>query len=181
MRATWLWALLVPGYFIGACAAGQGGGSWDDDDDDDGGGGSSTTTGSGGSSSTTTSTQTTSTTDTTTSSTTSSTTTSSTSTPSCYAGHGDCDPMQSGSCPTAGAACDIESQSLEFFCFDPPNTAGLGAPCNASTGPYCMHGLTCVTSGSSDICAAYCCTTADCASCTSVGTVGSIEVLVCAQ
>jgi hypothetical protein len=87
--------------------------------------------------------------------------------------------LQPGSCSTAGAACEIDGGSSQFVCFDPPNTATLGSPCDPTAGPYCMHGLTCVSTGDTNVCAAYCCSEADCASCTSIGMAGTIDVKVC--
>ncbi|MBW2527143.1 MAG: hypothetical protein JRI23_23375, partial [Deltaproteobacteria bacterium] len=92
----------------------------------------------------------------------------------CYAGSGDCNPMQSD-CAVAGASCDISDDNL-FHCFDPPNTATLGAYCDVSAGPFCQNGLTCV----SNACMSFCCIADDCpGDCISVGTAGSVEIKVC--
>jgi len=73
----------------------------------------------------------------------------------CYVGLGSCNPMQP-SC-ASGEACDF-SQAGQFVCYPPPNDASPGGYCNASTGPFCKNGATCVDG----ICKTYCCTDADC-------------------
>jgi len=174
MRTNLLLGVSAILLLLGSCVAGKTGGEGDDDDSTTT---TTTTTTTGSGTTTNTGTPTTSTTNTGTP-TTSSTT--STQTPSCYANHGDCDPMQTN-CPTAGASCDIDGGTQQFVCFDPPNTAAEGAPCNVTSGPYCMNGLTCVNNGTSDLCAAYCCSETDCGggTCQSLGMTGTIEVKVC--
>jgi hypothetical protein len=171
MRTLLLVSAVVPLCIVVACAAK--GKSYTDDDDASGGW--TATGGAGGTASTSTTNSTNSP-----STTTNTQTTTTTAGPSCYAGKGACDPLQPSSCATAGAACDIDTTN-QFVCFDPPNTAGKGAPCDAQAGPYCMMGLTCVSNGTSSTCASFCCTGTDCGggTCDSIGTAGSIDVKVC--
>ncbi|MBI4704738.1 MAG: hypothetical protein HY744_26850 [Deltaproteobacteria bacterium] len=90
----------------------------------------------------------------------------------CYAGFGECNPMQS-TCG-AGYACDLSNDNL-FHCFEPPNDVPVGGACNAQSGPFCQSGAFCLDG----TCRAYCCTTGDCPNCQSQGTVGSLEIKLC--
>ena len=170
MRTVLLLTALGPLCIVVACATAKK--SYSDDDD------ATTThsTGTGGAGGSTW-TNSTTTSNTNTTNTTSSTTTT-TGQPSCYAGHGDCDPMQSDC--DSGGACDIDDTN-QFVCFPAPNTAGKGAACDPQNGPYCMNGLTCVSDGTSSLCAAYCCSADDCGggTCDDLQPVGGITPKIC--
>jgi hypothetical protein len=103
------------------------------------------------------------------------TTTTTSVTPSCYAGLGDCDPLQSD-CAT-GEACDIDGATLQFACFPPPNTVTEGGSCDSTAGPFCMNGLTCVNY----LCAHFCCDDGDCGgtTCTLLDSTAGFDVLAC--
>ena len=83
----------------------------------------------------------------------------------------ECDPLTQLPCETAaGEACDVAfDQSIGglggFSCYPAPNDAMIGEACDASAGPWCAAGGTCVAtdeSGTAFICAKFCCSDSQC-------------------
>jgi hypothetical protein len=72
-----------------------------------------------------------------------------------------CNPVTNAGCEGAGQACDANNQG-GFNCFDPPNDAALCAACDASAGPFCVAGATCIGEPPAATCAKYCCDDGDC-------------------
>jgi hypothetical protein len=95
----------------------------------------------------------------------------------CYSNQGVCNPMEAEGCG-GGGACDISTETNQFECHEPPNTAPEGGYCNPAQSSFCVNGLTCVD----QICEAYCCTNEDCGggTCVPSSTVGNVHVKVCA-
>jgi len=156
-----VWSVLAVG-IAGACATASDPGPGDDDT-----GGTSNVAGSGGTVTSSTGTGT--------------HTTTPSGTPSgaanCYSNLGACNPMEAEGCG-GGGACDISTETNQFECHAPPNTAPEGGYCNPSQSSYCMNGLTCVDW----VCEAYCCSNEDCGgmSCVLWSTIGPVNVKVCA-
>jgi hypothetical protein len=94
----------------------------------------------------------------------------------CYSNQGVCNPMETEGCG-GGGACDISTETNQFECHEPPNSAPEGGYCNPSSSSFCASGLTCVD----QICEAFCCSNEDCGgiSCVLASTVGNVHVKVC--
>ncbi|MCA9619002.1 MAG: hypothetical protein KC731_08270 [Myxococcales bacterium] len=93
----------------------------------------------------------------------------------CYA-TAECNPLDPTTCSPSGSACDV-AQDDQLHCFPPPNTAPVGGACDASAGPYCAFGATCL----GGTCAAFCCDQSDCASgtCQAFNSDGPLPLRAC--
>lgn len=93
---------------------------------------------------------------------------------SCWKGLKSCNPLTNEGCDgAAGWACDLSTEGPQ--CFEPPNSQKLGESCNNSNGPFCEGGGHCDKS----VCAAFCCSSEDCAEgdeCEAIGSEGSLGV-----
>lgn len=76
-----------------------------------------------------------------------------------------CDPRGGEGCDVSkGDTCDIakaQGGGVKLQCFPGSNTQRIGRICDASKGPFCAVGLTCVEAG---ICKRFCCDKGDCGS-----------------
>lgn len=70
-----------------------------------------------------------------------------------------CNPLTNAGCDASrGEACDLDLGGTALVCYPAPNLVASGGACDLDAGPFCAPGLRC----DDGVCAAYCCTDADC-------------------